>query len=209
MMNYLLKTLNDVKIKLVKGEGAMQAVASFAIHGKTVFFNQENGYFSFSEGEVEKVKDSFLQYFWDLYQSQGSTASTIKGAVAAFMDASGKNRNYKDYCYDWINARVTDPLKDGVPDILFGNLPAPNDTAYADGSTMGNHAIVVYGYYDSDSKLLAHYGWDGYSQVILTAPDMFHLGGVYAIYNKSPHAHNKHFKKGSLYYCGCGALMSC
>jgi hypothetical protein len=159
--------------------------------------------------DVPEVKDSFLQYFWDLHQSWGSTASTIKAAVAAFMDASGKNRVYEDYCYDWITATVTDPLKDGVPDLLFGNLPAPNDTTYEGGSTMGNHTIVVYGYYDSDSKLLAHYGWDGYSQVILTTPDIFHLGGVYAIYNKSPHVHNRYFKKGSLYYCGCGALMSC
>lgn len=158
--------------------------------------------------DIPEVKDDFLEYFWNLHQSWGSTASTIKDAVAAFMDASGKNRVYEDYCYDWITATVTDPVKDGVPDILFGNLPAPNDTTYGNGSTMANHAVVVYGYYDN-GKLLAHYGWNGYSQVILTTPDLFHLGGVYAIYNKSAHVHNKYFKKGNLYYCGCGTLMSC
>lgn len=158
--------------------------------------------------DIPEIKDDFLEYFWNLHQGWGSTASTIKDAVHAFMHASGKNRVYEDYCYTWIGATVTDPIKDGVPDILFGNLPAPNDTTYGDGSTMANHVVVVYGYYN-DGKLLVHYGWDGYSQVILTTPNMLHLGGVYAIYNKSAHVHNRYFKKGNLYYCGCGALMSC
>ena len=73
-----------------------------------------------------------------------------------------------------------------------------------------SHTTVVYGYYD-DGKVLCHFGWDGYSQVVMSKLGMFSQGAVISIYNESSHCHNKYFidKSSGKQYCGCGELMSC
>ncbi|ENY68890.1 Hypothetical protein MAU_2600 [Metamycoplasma auris 15026] len=56
--------------------------------------------------------------------------------------------------WKWIN--------DDKPCIVFGHIPVAENE-------LGWHAIVVYGYFDNGNKCLAHFGWEGYSQVIMSS----------------------------------------
>ncbi|HBF68026.1 MAG TPA: hypothetical protein DDW20_01730 [Firmicutes bacterium] len=148
---------------------------------------------------VPSLLDSFPKDMWG-NDIGSSTPSVIHSAINSFM--SGKDKQYEIYDFVWKFATIKDPIKDGVPAIYFGNMPMFNDD---NPSQRGNHAIVVYGYFNN-GKLLCHYGWPNYNQVIMSELGMFQQGGVLAIYNKSPHVHKGYFidLKTNNIYCGCG-----
>ena len=152
--------------------------------------------------DVPTLLDSFPKDMWG-DDIGSSTPSTIHKAINIFM--SGKDKNYDIYDFVWKFATIKDPIKDGVPAIYFGNMPMFNDD---NPSERGNHAVVVYGYFNN-GKLLCHFGWPDYSQVIMSELGTFQQGGVLAIYNKSPHIHNGYFQdlKTNNVYCGCGYPM--
>ena len=72
----------------------------------------------------------------------------------------------------------------------------------------GDHAVVVYGLYDN-TDVLCHFGWNGYTQVVMSRLGLFEQGFVTSIYNNSAHAHNTYFVLNNLTYCGCGDLITC
>lgn len=151
---------------------------------------------------VPELIDSFPWEIWGEGIGE-SVPSTICSAINSFLSA--KDKKYDIYKYYWEFSTITDPIKDGMPAAYFGNMKEDPDS-----ENRINHVVTVYGYYD-DGRLLCHYGWDGYSQVIMSQLGTFSLGGVVAIYNKSSHLHNRYFsdritKKN---YCGCGVLMEC
>lgn len=154
-----------------------------------------------SPGGVPEIIDAFPTEVWG-DDIGGSTPSDIDTAIKNFMD--GKDKEFEIYNFVSIFANVYDPIKDGCPAILFGNL----DHVQQSGKVM--HAVVAYGSYD-DGRLLCHYGWEGYQQVVISLPGLFEFGGVIAIFNKSRHIHNEYFKdaKSEILYCGCGEVMSC
>lgn len=47
-------------------------------------------------------------------------------------------------------------IDDCIPTMIMGQA-----------ATYGYHAIIPYGYYKNENKYLVHYGWEGYSQVIM------------------------------------------
>ena len=152
---------------------------------------------------VPDLSDSFPKSVWG--KNIGSSVpSTVHSAIDLFMN--GKNKLYEVYEYVWKFATITDPVKEGCPAAYFGNIQSPtNSDAWAD------HVVTVYGYYN-DGKLLVHYGWEGYSQVVMSQLGIFKQGGVIAIYNKSEHVHNDRYfvdRSTGKRYCGCGRLMSC
>lgn len=130
-------------------------------------------------------------------RGNGTIAKDVRNAFDDFMVN-------KDIEYDnWENYLGFGSLRQQIdkssPTIMFGNL---ND--FNGGRC--NHAVIVYGYYN-DGRLLTHYGWAGYSQVILSN---YIIGSFYGIENKSQHKHRKrYFKNGSFEYCGCGEIMAC
>ena len=151
---------------------------------------------------VPILADSFPWKMWGEGIGE-SVPSTICSAIDSFLSAKGKN--YDIYKYYWEFSTITDPIKDGVPAAYFGSMKKDQNS-----EKRINHVVTVYGYYD-DGRLLCHYGWDGFSQVVMSQLGAFSLGGVVAIYNKSSHLHNRYFsdrvtKKN---YCGCGVLMEC
>lgn len=151
---------------------------------------------------VPELIDSFPHDIWGSEIGE-SFPWTISDAINSFM--SGKDKKYDIYNYVWKFSTVTDPVREGVPAAYFGNAPKV-DT----GNGTIPHVVVVYGYYN-DGKLLVHYGWNNYSQVVISQYGTYDLGGVIGIYNKSLHKHNKYFgdKATRKNYCGCGALMEC
>ncbi|RBI33836.1 hypothetical protein DRZ74_01920 [Metamycoplasma hominis] len=64
------------------------------------------------------------------------------------------------------------------------------------------HAIVAYGMYDNGNKLLCHYGWEGYSQVIVSSS----LSGQLFLLGMKPNGKvkktRKHFIKNGIKYSG-------
>lgn len=146
---------------------------------------------------VPKVSDSFLYVFGS--NPGGATVYQLKTAINNFM--SGKN---KDYTVKMTNGLFTDvekPIEDGYPCLYGGTFP---DMI---GGTV-DHAVVVYGTYN-DGRVLCHYGWEGYTQVIMSGVSLFAESGALAIYNNSNHAHNRYFILNNLTYCGCGEYVTC
>ena len=96
---------------------------------------------------------------------------------------------------------ITKPINDGYPALYMGNMPD------FEGGT-GAHGVVVYGTYDTGS-VLCHYGWPGYSQVIMSSLGLFEKAGTISIYNHSNHFHHAYFMLNGTPYCGCGLEMMC
>ena len=150
----------------------------------------------FGDG-VPQVDDSFLYEFGS--NPGGSNVYTLKNAVDNFMQ--GKIRKYSVKYTTGLFTDLETPIEDGFPALYGGTMPN------TDGSN-GNHAVVVYGLYN-DGKLLCHYGWAGYSQVVMSNISALDSSGALAIYNESVHAHNTYFIMNNLTYCGCGQYITC
>ncbi|MDR1697649.1 MAG: hypothetical protein LBR37_01870 [Erysipelotrichaceae bacterium] len=188
----------------------------FSASESAKFISPYYGYENYSQA-VPIIRDNLIPYLYDLHKRPyGTTPIDARWIVDEFL--IGKNKAYEDYMWLAFSATPSDPIKDGVPAIFFGNFDDPSDPP-----ERTNHAIVAYGYYNTASgtpsdKFLTHFGWkknSQFSQVIMTIPNIFRFGGVYALYNKAPHVHNKYFEiaytnslgYGIKYYCGCGQLM--
>lgn len=145
---------------------------------------------------VPEVADNFL---YTLGTPGAASQGDIKRMINNFM--SGKNKSYqiKETTAPFTN--IEKPINDGYPAIYLGNMPDFND-----GS--GNHAVVVYGLYNN-TDVLCHFGWNGYTQVVMSRLGLFEAGGVTSIYNNSAHAHNTYFIMNNLTYCGCGDYITC
>ena len=170
------------------------------------------GYFSSSESKqfitpsrgeygksVPKISDAFPTAVWGTSISQ-SVPGDMSSAVDDFME--GKNKSYSHYVYYSLFSTIEDPIKDGFPAIYFGkfNLFRPSDY---------DHAVVVYGVFDN-GKLLCHWGWRGNTQVIINKLGLFNEGGVYSLFNQSPHVHKAYFINSSGWErCGCGVFLTC
>lgn len=145
---------------------------------------------------VPEVTDNFL---YELGNPGGTTQYQIKQMINNFM--SGKSKNYQIKETTGVFANIEKPINDGFPAIYLGNMPDFND-----GS--GDHCVVVYGLYDN-TDVLCHFGWNGYTQVVMSRLGLFEAGGVTSIYNNSAHAHNTYFILNNLTYCGCGEYITC
>ena len=146
---------------------------------------------------VPEVDDSFLYALGS--NPGGASQGDIKRMINNFM--SGKSKNYQIKETTGVFTNIEKPINDGYPAIYLGNMPDFND-----GN--GNHAVVVYGLYDN-TDVLCHFGWNGYTQVVMSRLGLFEAGGVTSIYNKSAHAHNTYFILNNLTYCGCGEYITC
>ena len=146
---------------------------------------------------VPEVTDNFLYAL----SSNPNPASQyeLKTAINNFM--SGKNKNYQIKETVGAFTNIEKPINDGFPAIYAGRMPDFNDGT-------GDHAVVVYGLYDN-TDVLCHFGWNGYTQVVMSRLGLFEAGGVTSIYNKSAHAHNTYFILNNLTYCGCGEYITC
>ena len=150
---------------------------------------------------VPDLSDSFPKAIWGNGIGD-SVPGDIHSAINSFMN--GKTKKYDIYDYVWKFATIKDPVKDGCPAAYFGNMQSPS------GGNSSGHVVTVYGYYDN-GDLLVHYGWEGYSQVVMSELGLFSQGGAVAIYNKSSHVHNNRYfidHATGKHYCGCGELMS-
>ena len=145
---------------------------------------------------VPEVTNNFL---YELGNPGGTTQYQIKQIINNFM--SGKSKNYQIKETTGVFTNIEKPINDGFPAIYLGNMPDFND-----GS--GDHCVVVYGLYDN-TDVLCHFGWNGYTQVVMSRLGLFEAGGVTSIYNKSAHAHNTYFILNNLTYCGCGEYITC
>ncbi|WP_373440218.1 putative cysteine peptidase [Metamycoplasma equirhinis] len=82
-------------------------------------------------------------------------------------------------------------IRDGYPCMIYGSfIPDPSDKY----NKKTGHAVVAYGMYDNGRKLLCHYGWSGYSQVIVSSSlsgQLFLIGMKPGKKAKSPIPHFK------------------
>ncbi|MBQ9457589.1 MAG: hypothetical protein IJU64_03670 [Bacilli bacterium] len=175
--------------------------------------SESNSYISIHEGTrypgsiypwhgIPEISDSFPTAAWG--NGIGTTMIwDVKDALSSFI---GTKKTYSFYYYLNVFASPTDPIDDGFPAIYMGNMPDYS------GQFSGNidHAVVIYGYSSVTDKLLVHFGYEDYSQVLMSKLGLFNCAGVLAVYNQSAHVHKAYFKTtvSNQYYCGCGALLS-
>ncbi len=107
----------------------------------------------------------------------GTTADSMGDCVRNYLkNVSGGTKSWKVTTW-WGKINSTGAIKKNQPPILFGNMKYPtsssstyeimNNATSGDGAHgSGNHAVVAYGY--TNSKYRVHYGWSGYSDVILS-----------------------------------------
>lgn len=145
---------------------------------------------------VPEVADSFL---YELGTPGGATQFQIKQMINNFM--SGKNKSYQIKETTGVFTNIEKPINDGFPAIYGGTMPDFNDGT-------GQHGVVVYGLYNN-TDVLCHFGWNGYTQVVMSRLGLFEQGFVTSIYNNSAHAHNTYFIMNNLTYCGCGDYITC
>ena len=146
---------------------------------------------------VPRVDDDFL---YELDSNLGgATLYELECAINSFM--SGKNKSYTIKKSSGIFTNVKKPVKDGFPTIYAGNIED-----FYGGS--GSHGVVVYGIYDN-GNVLCHYGWAGYTQVVMSTLGLFSESGALSIYNNSNHVHNTYFILNGQTHCGCGDLITC
>lgn len=182
-------------------------------------YEEECKYIELAEGymlttTVPKIKEKFITDIFGENTGE-SWSQTIDDATKKFL--TGKNVEYELYNRYWHFGHVTDPIKNNdEPVILFGNLPnspVTKDNADSANSYNGsytNHAVVVYGYYPNDNRLICHYGWKDspeYSKAVIAYPSYFKLGSMFAIINKSEHkcCQSYYYESDSFeYYCAKG-----
>ena len=191
------------------GDSCGYTALAFLLSYNEIFMS--TGYFSSSQAAqyitpyrgrqfgigVPEVDDSFLYEFGT--NPGGASIFALKAAADSFME--GKIRKYSINYTTGIFTDIETPIEDGFPALYGGTLPD------FDGGS-GGHAVVVYGLYN-DGRLLCHYGWANYSQVVMSELGLFQESGALAIYNESVHAHNTYFILNNLPYCGCGQYITC
>ena len=152
---------------------------------------------------VPELIDSFPHAVWG-EDTAGTIPADINEALEDFL--KGKSVSYDVSYWYWLFDSITPEIDGGSPVALFGNHESPDPNAGGDG----NHVTVVYGYYNN-TNLLCHFGWDGYSQVVMSSLGLFRTGGWVSLTNHSAHRHNQYFRRRATgsYYCGCGMLMTC
>lgn len=94
----------------------------------------------------------------DLEYSHDSVPWEIKNVIYEFCE---DNDIYARIGYSLLSTGITDEIDSDRPVIVFGNLSASPSTA------TGNHAVVVYGYYETSTGFtydIAHFGWSGYGE---------------------------------------------
>ncbi len=157
---------------------------------------------------VPQIYNAFLTHAFGSNRGD-STPKIIRDAFTSYMENFNLDKEYSTYMYYNVFSTVTDPVKDGVPAMYFGNY---SDT----WDDVSDHVTVVYGY-DNDGMLLVHrghYDFPGdnknYTNLKISPLSLIRLGGVLAIYNKSSHVHNNYFHTaGTIKRCGCGVLVEC
>lgn len=195
--------------------GVCGYVALALILGYTEIFKSA-GYFSEEEASkyivpfngsprtgVPTITNDFLSEFGE--NLGGTIPGDLTRATNLFME--GKDKVYEIYEYLWRFSTITDPIKDGVPAAYFGNY---SDTIL----NTGNHVTVVCGY-DNDGMLLLHTGWynspgdiNNFTNIKISRLGFFKEGGVFALYNKSPHDHSDYFHlSDGRKKCGCGTTV--
>lgn len=107
----------------------------------------------------------------------GTTADSMGDCVRNYLkNVSSGTKSWKVTTW-WGTINSQGAIKKNQPPILFGNIKYPESSSSTyeimDNATSGdgahgsgNHAVVAYGY--TSSKYRVHYGWSGYSDVILS-----------------------------------------
>lgn len=170
------------------------------------YFSKEESkqYIKPSKGEyghsVPEIVDEFPRAVWGKEIGR-STPFDMEVATSQFL--SGKDVQYSDGDWYWVFSDIRREIDKGAPSIYFGEFRLfDNDDYY--------HAMVVYGYFEEGDKLLCHWGYDGFSQVIANKRAFYNEGGYYTLINKTPHRHKAYFKSDfGVFRCGCGMLVDC
>lgn len=179
--------LSYCEIFLCKGYFSNYQSSSFV----TQYFGSELG-----EG-VPRVNDYFL---YELTENPGgATRSELVNAIYDFLE--DKTVYYTVEETVGLFTDITKPINDGYPAVYLGTMPD-----FEGG--VGSHAVIVYGTY-SNGSVLCHYGWPGYSQVIMSSLGLFEKAGTISIYNHSNHFHHAYFMLNGTPYCGCGLELMC
>lgn len=153
------------------------------------------GYY-FEEGVPDVAND----YIYKLTSNPGPASQyQLKQTIKNYLSDKPIAYTLKETTGLFTN--IEKPIKDGFPAIYLGNL------SDFEGGTE-SHAVVVYGLYNT-GKLLCHYGWTGFSQVIMSQVGLFSNSGALSIYDESVHVHNTYFILNNQTYCGCGQLVIC
>ncbi len=123
---------------------------------------------------------------WEKYNH--GFATTHLDVVKIMKSFFSENKNgmpidFQTRVWGWIKPWKW--IRDNKPTIIMGN-----------DFTFGYHAIMPYGYYNNENKYLVHYGWEGYSQVIMSSSFLFEtwLVGIYQRKNISNSQRFVHFQ---------------
>lgn len=179
-------------------------LAYYEIYYSTGYFStsQASNYISphysttYGDG-VPTIDDDFL---YELSSNPGgATQFQLRTALNNFL--SGKDLNYTISDTTGIFTNITEPIANGYPAMYLGVMPDFNG-----GSE--SHVVVVYGTYDN-GDVLCHYGWSGYSQVVMSSLGLFQESGAIYINDHTSHRHNKYFIINGNTHCGCGDMILC
>ncbi|MBD3899173.1 hypothetical protein IEN87_03050 [Mycoplasma hominis] len=147
------------------------------------------------------ISDEFVTDLWTKHGWGAivTTSSYLKNVAYDFLKKPDLPNFWPVYVYrrsaGWIKPWKW--IRDGYPCLIFGTyMPDPM------GRGKVGHAIVAYGMYDNGNKLLCHYGWGGYSQVIVSSS----LSGQLFLLGMKPNGKvyktRKHFIKNGIKYSG-------
>lgn len=116
----------------------------------------------------------------------GSTSTEIRKVMNEYFDIYNINASSYDMIVPFFSAiTIKNRIDDDKPVILFGALIDPRTSSLVADYVM--HAVVIYGYQRNPSSsshkygLLAHYGWEGYSNVWINTNMTSIFGSMYNI----------------------------
>ncbi|MBE6143481.1 MAG: hypothetical protein E7177_05825 [Erysipelotrichaceae bacterium] len=179
-------------------------LAYYEIYYSTGYFStsQASNYISpcYSTTYGDGVPNIANNFLYELDPNPGSiTQAQIINKLNTFL--SGKDLNYTIQNTVSIFTDIETPIENGYPAIYCGTMPNFN------GGNI-SHGVVVYGIYDN-GDVLCHYGWSGYSQVVMSSLGLFQESGAISINDHTSHRHNKYFIINGNTHCGCGDMILC
>ena len=123
---------------------------------------------------IPKISKELVKDLWQIYgKGKIRTTSLYLRQVAEYFIHENKSRYDKkpNVTFHRRSAGWIKPWKwinDNKPCIIYG-LTIPNPPSVNEDKKYIGHAIIAYGYTDNGNKLLCHYGWEGYSQILVSS----------------------------------------
>lgn len=123
---------------------------------------------------IPKISKELVKDLWQIYgKGRIRTTSLYLRQVAEYFIHENKSRYDKkpNVTFHRRSAGWIKPWKwinDNKPCIIYG-LTIPNPPTVNEDKKYIGHTIIAYGYTDNGNKLLCHYGWEGYSQILVSS----------------------------------------